>query len=116
MRDVIIESEIKYKLVELRELLIESQGQKKGKKTFDSILSAIDNLAIFEVGRNIKEEFNVDCPNNWFLLYSHMNYFIFSRTDSVVTVLKMYNEKQDFIYDLFGVEMRSQASKDYWGD
>ncbi len=30
--------------------------------------------------------------------------------------VKMYNEKQDFIYDLFGIEMRSQESKDYWGE
>ena len=45
-----------------------------------------------------------------------MNYFVFSKTDTLITVLKMYNNKQDFIYDLFGIEMRSQESKDYWGE
>ena len=116
MREVIIEDEVKYKLADLKQELLVSQGQVKGTKTFNSILSAIDNLEIFDVGRNIKDEFYVECPDNWFLLYSNKNYFIFSRTDSLVTVLKMYNEKQDFIYDLFGIEMRSQESKDYWGE
>lgn len=90
------------------------QGVKRGNNTFKAIMSSIKNLQFFEVGKSIRNEYYVDCPNNWFLLYSYKNYFIFSRNETTVTVLKMYNEKQDFIYDMFGIEMRSQDSKDYW--
>ena len=117
MRDVIIETEVQSRLLELKDLLIHEQGTKKGSKTFSAIISEIDNLGIFEaVGSNIRERFNIDCPDNWYLLYSHTNYFIFSKTDNLITVLKMYNNRQDFIYDLFGIEMRSKESIDYWDE
>ena len=117
MRDVIIELEVQMQLLELKDLLICEQGDKKGIKSFSDIIASIDNLGIFDaIGSNIRERFNIDCPENWFLLYSHTNYYIFSKTDTLITVLKMYNNKQDFIYDLFGIEMRSQESKDYWGE
>ncbi len=102
---------------DLKDYLISIQGERKGKNTFADIMSNIDNLEQFgDVGRNIKEYFNLDCPDNWYLLYVHKNYFIFSKTESTITILKMYNNKLDFIYELFGIEMRSQESKDYWGE
>ena len=116
MREVIISNEVKDGLVELKQKLLGLQGIEKGQKTFDSIMNAIDNLEIFEIGRSIKSEYNIDCPDNWFILYTHMNYFVFSRTETMVTILKMYNEREDIIYDLFGIEMRSQESKEYWGE
>lgn len=116
MYNVIIENDVQNKLGELREILIQTQGEKKGNRTFESIISTIDNLQNYEIGTSIRERFYIDCPDNWYILYSHKNIFIFSRTEDTVTVLKMYNEKEDFIYDLFGVEMRSQESKDYWGE
>ncbi len=116
MRQVIIETEVQNQLADLKKYLNRIQGDTKGNNTFREILSSIDNLAHFDIGSNIKERFNVDCPDNWYLLYSHKNYFVFSRSDSMVTVLKMYDNRQDFIYDLFGVEMRSQESIDYWGE
>ena len=117
MREVIIETEVQYQLAELKDYLIEIQGDKKGKKTFSEIIAALDSMEYFgDVGSNISERFNIDCPSNWFLYYIHKNYFVFSKTDSTITILKMYDNRQDFIYDLFGVEMRSQESKDYWGE
>ena len=41
MREVIIEDEVKYKLADLKQELLVSQGQVKGTKTFNSILSMI---------------------------------------------------------------------------
>ena len=60
------------------------------------LLAALDNLGLFVIGRDIKNTYNIDCPENWFLLYTDKNYFMFSRTEECVTVLKMYSEKQDF--------------------
>ena len=116
MYDVIIEPEVQAKLKELKTFLLQSQGEKKGLKTFQEIISAIDNLQLYVLGTSIRERYSIDCPDNWFLLYTNKNYLIFSRTDDTVKVLKIYDERQDFIYDLFGIEMRSQESKDYWGE
>ncbi len=93
------------------------QGEKKGKNTIKEILDAIENLGIYEkIGDNIRERFHVECPDNWYLLYVNKNYFVFSKTEQTINVLKMYDYRQDFIHDLFGVEMRSKESKEYWGE
>lgn len=116
MYNVIIEPEVQSRLKDLKALLLQSQGEKKGMKTFQEIISALDNLQLYKLGTNLREKYFIDCPDNWYLLYTNKNYFIFSRSDDTVKVLKIYNERQDFIYDLFGIEMRSQESKDYWGE
>lgn len=117
MRNVIFETEVKNQLLDLKNYLIESQGDTKGLKTFKEIMSSIDNLGIFDsIGSNLKEKYDIDCPDNWYVLFVKMNYFIFSKTDSEIVVLKMYNNKQDFLFHIFGIEMRSQESIDYWGE
>ena len=44
MREVIIETEVQYQLAELKDYLIEIQGDKKGKKTFSEIIAALDSM------------------------------------------------------------------------
>ncbi|MBE5969670.1 MAG: hypothetical protein E7242_05500 [Lachnospiraceae bacterium] len=117
MHNVIIEKEVQHQLLDLKNYLLNAHGKAIGTSRFSEIMSSLDNLQYFaDIGSNIKEKYNVKCPDNWFLLYSNMNYFIYSKNDSTITILKMYNNKQDFIYDLFGVKMRSQESIDYWGE
>ena len=104
-------------MADLKAKLIAIQGEEKGLKTLKNILDAVDNLGRFaSIGKNIKDTYNVECPENWFLLYVNKNYFIFSKSEAKITVLKMYDNKQDFIYDLFGIEMRSKESIDFWGE
>lgn len=68
------------------------------------------------IGQNIRDTFQVDYPENWYILYIKKNYFVFSITKTDVIILKKYNEKQDFIHELFGIETRSSESIEYWGE
>ena len=113
---VLYENEVKLKLKSLKDEMIGIQGDNKGLKTFKKIVNTVDNLELFSnTGVPIKEKFDLNCPDNWYLLIVGQNYFIYSITDTI-NILKLYNEKEDFIYDLFGISMRSQESMDYWGD
>ena len=116
MRDVIIETDVQYKLLDLKESLIDKQGEKKGLASFKEIMDAIDNLTVFDYGVQISTEYGIDCPDNWFLLRLKYNIFVFSKNTSQITILKMYSNKEDYFYKLFGIPMRSQESKDYWGE
>lgn len=117
MYNVIYEREVQFKLASLNEELIEKQGEQKGLQTISDIVASLDNLSMFpRIGQNIRDIFQVDCPENWYILYIKKNYFVFSITKTDVIVLKMYNEKQDFIHELFGIETRSNESIEYWGE
>lgn len=117
MRNVIFEKDVLHQLAELKRKLLLVQGEEKATKTIKNILNVLDDLGIFSsIGKNIKDTYDINCPSNWFLIYVDKNYFVYSRTDKLITILKMYSNKQDFIYDLFGIEMRSDESKIYWGE
>lgn len=117
MRKVIYSDIVKSKLKSLKDRLIVIQGMKKGTKTIKSIVSMLDSLGEFaEKGVPIKEKFDVDCPTNWYLIYSNRNYFVYSITEKQINVLEMYDNRQDFMNELFGIEMRSFESIRFWGD
>ena len=117
MREVIIEKEVVVQLNLLKSKLITMQGIKKGTVTFKKIIASLDNLGVYSgIGRNIKNYYNIDCPDNWYLLISHTNYFVFKQEEKRIVVLKMYDEKQDFIRELFGISMRSEESINFWGE
>ena len=80
-----------------------------------NIMSALDNMAYFSLdGTSIREQYGIDCDYRY--IYTHKNYFIFTKTQTQVNILDMFNEKEDFIFKLFGVSMRSKDSIDYWGE
>lgn len=117
MRKVIYSDAVKSKLKSLKNRLIVIQGVKKGTKTISSIVSILDNLGEFaDTGIPIREKYDVDCPPNWYLLYCNRNYFVYSKSDKQISVLEMYDNRQDFINELFGIEMRSFESICFWGD
>ena len=117
MYNVIYEREVQFKIASLKDELIEKQGEQKGLQTISDIVSSLDNLSIYPyIGKSIRDNYQVDCPENWYIIYIKKNYFVFSITKADVIVLKMYNEKQDFIHELFGIETRSSDSIEYWGE
>lgn len=117
MRTVIYSETVKGKLKSLKDRLITIQGEKKATLTISAIVSKLDNLGEFaDIGIPIKEKYNVDCPSNWYLIYSNRNYFIYSKSDEQINLLEMYDNRQDFINELFGIEMRSFESISFWGD
>lgn len=108
---------VKSKLKALKDKLITIQGEEKATKTIRTIVSNIDNLGEFtDTGIPIKQKYDVDCPWNWYLVYINRNYFIYSKSDEQINVLEMYDNRQDFINELFGIEMRSFESISFWGD
>ena len=115
MKKVIYSNIVVQKLEALKYRLIAVQGKVKGEKTIKSIMSNLDNLAIFSLdGTSIREKYGIDCDYRY--IYAHKNYFIFKTTQTQVNIIEMFNEKEDFIFKLFGVPMRSKDSMDYWGE
>ena len=47
---------------------------------------------------------------------TYHNFFFYLEQEDRIVILEMFNEREDFIYVLFGIPMRSQESIDYWGE
>ena len=67
-----------------------------------------------EMGVSMRKQYDLDC--DYYMLFVEHNYFIYRITDDMVIILEIFNEKEDFMYQLFGIATINQESIDYWGE
>ena len=49
------------------------------------------------------------------LSISH-NYLFYRIEGDTVIIIEMFDEREDFMYQLFGISSISQESEDFWGE
>ena len=52
---------------------------------------------------------------SWILYVNH-NYLFYYFEDKKVIIAEMFDEREDFMYKLFGISSESEESADYWGE
>ncbi len=51
----------------------------------------------------------------YFLHVEH--YYVFYRVENdIIFISDIYNEREDFLWKMFGMKLRTQESEDYWGE
>lgn len=103
------------KLQALKRKLDSEFGEDVSKDKMVHIVDALDNLVISSnPGESMRDRFNVDTDYRFVVISP--NIFILSVVNNKIIVKQMFNEKEDFIYKLFKVSMRSTESQNYWGE
>lgn len=93
----------------------QKHGQYVADRVSKHISATLSELKSFpEMGISMKAQYDLDC--DYYMLYVEKNYFIYRILDDIVMILEIFNEKEDFMYQLFGIVTTSQESIDYWGD
>lgn len=67
-----------------------------------------------EMGVSLRGQYDLDC--DYYMLFVEHNYIIYRIMDDMVMILEIFNEKEDFMYQMFGVVTTSQDTVDYWGE
>lgn len=44
------------------------------------------------------------------------NYIFYRIEEEIIYVTDIYNEREDFMWDMFGIRLRTDESIDYWGE
>lgn len=90
-------------------------GKERADKFSRHISKSIVELKAFpELGIPLREKYDLDC--DYYMLFIEHNYFIYRILDDLILILEIFNEKEDFMYQLFGVITTSQDTLDYWGE
>lgn len=55
-------------------------------------------------------------PSPYYFLHIHSNYVFYRINDDNIYITDIYNEKEDFMWKMFGIRLRTQESIDYWGE
>ncbi len=106
---------VRKKLKLLKLFLTEQFGEEVAvssvKKITDKARSLQDNPS---TGCNLGEKFEIE--TDFCSIYVNHNHLFYYIEDDVIIIAEMFDEREDFMYKLFGISGRTQESIDYWGE
>ena len=87
----------------------------KAKKIIKSITDAIRGLCDYEEkGPEVSKMFEV--VSNYRYIFVSGNYVFYRIEDEYIRIINLYHEKEDFMWQLFGVYTTPQETIDYWNE
>ena len=105
---------VRRKMKNLKKYLTDNFGEEKAKKGIKAITSSVKGLGDFpDKGISVAEMFGID--TDYYYLYVNHNYMFYYLIGDRVIVAEMFDEREDFMYKLFGISCESEESIDYWG-
>ncbi len=100
-------------LQRLEEYLENEYGKDSAETIVGKVMDSIGNLLQFpDSGVSVFEKYNIIC-DYLYIVASH-NYVFYRKERDVIRVIRVLNEKQDFMYILFGIKSTLQETEDYW--
>ena len=106
---------VRRKMKALKKYLTEQFDKDTAIKGLKAITNAARKLADFpNKGEAVSELFDVD--TDFRCLYVNHNYLFYYLEDNRVIIAEMFDEREDFMYKLFGISSESEGSTEYWGE
>ena len=118
MYEIIYSPMVLEKLSALKTRLTELCGEKTGIKRFLAVIDGFEvRLTFSNTGIPVKTIYDVEVEfEKYFIIYSHKNYFLYYNEGNTVNVMELYDEREDFARDLFGIVTTTQETLDYWDE
>lgn len=106
---------VRRKLKALRVRLTSEFGSEVSRKSLKQITDAARGLENFaEKGVSVSSMYDIDCDYRY--LYVGHNYLFYRIEKDKIIIAEMFDEREDFMYKLFGISTTSQESLDYWDE
>ena len=115
MMDISFTPEAINDLEGIKEYITEVFGQDKEKEILKAIMDDIKRLKKYP-DTDIKLFERFDIETDYKCIYSHKNYVFYRPEGNMIRVIRVLNEKRDFLYILFGIKMSSDESDEYWDE
>ncbi len=102
------------KMRELKKYLDFQFGGDAREKVIKEIGSRIRSLREHEqIGISVRDMYGVDM--DCLCIFVAKNYVFYRIEADCIYVVSIYNEREDFMMDLFGIKTTSQGTEDCWG-
>ena len=102
MRKVIVSQIVHRKLTKLRKTLKDRFGEEVSRNALADITDAMADLGQFpEKGIDISKMYKLE--TDYYYLFFRHNYIIYRFDEKSVTVLQMFDEREDYMNTLFGI-------------
>lgn len=102
-------------MMKLRSELTAKFGNEVSQKALKSITIAARGLLEFEdKGIAVSTMYDVECDYRY--LYAKHNYLFYRVENNRIIIVEMFDEREDFMQKLFGIESISKEEEDYWDE
>ena len=103
------------KLRAIKIAISKEYGSDSAKKIVKSITDAIRGLCDFEEkGTEVSKMFDV--ASDYRYIFVSKNYVFYRIEEKYICIVNLYHEKEDFMWQLFGINTTSQETIDYWNE
>lgn len=101
------------KLRELKKSITQQYGSDKAKEIIKVITDAVRGLGDNEKkGPEVSQMFDIGTDYRY--LYVSKNYILYRIEDEYIKIVNLYHEREDFMWQLFGVDTTPRETVDYW--
>ena len=103
------------KLRALKSVISQEYGGDKVKKIIKSITDAMRGFCDYEEkGSEVSNMFDV--VSDYRYIFVSGNYVFYRIEDKYIRIINLYHKKEDFIWQLFGIDTTPQDTIDYWDE
>ena len=103
------------KLRELKKTISQEYGANSAKTLVKKITDAIRELCDYEEkGPEVSKMFGIDTDYRY--IFVSKNYVFYRIEDKYIRIINLYYEKEDFMWQLFGVDTTLPETIDYWDE
>ena len=101
------------KLRGIKSAITAQYGSEKAKQIVGKITGAIRGLVEYEQkGLSVEKMFDV--ASDYRYIFVSKNYVFYRIEENCIKIINIYNEKEDFMWLLFGINTTQQETIDYW--
>ncbi len=101
------------KLHEIRHYIASEYGTQVAKNVLSKMMSSIRRLQQFEnSGPSVESILGIPC--DYRMLFTEHNYVFYRVSEDAIYIINIYNEREDFMWKLFGINTTDSASEDFW--
>ena len=113
MKRIVYSPDYKEKLEVLRDWLDLRFGKNTRVKHMAEIKARLVSLKEFPTqGMSVRAMFGVD--SDYEFIYVSHNYIFYYQDENIIHIVNIYDDREDFMYKLFGIRTTSEETDQYW--
>ena len=112
MKEIFFAPESQQDLLDIKRTVAIEFGDDVAKTVVGKIIKTIRILSIYEeMGTELSKKYGIAC--NYRAFYSQKNYIFYRIEEDCIKIVRVLNEKRDFMQTLFGVITITDEIEDY---
>lgn len=101
------------KLKQIKRYIVQNFGIDTANKVVKEMTKAFRDLQQYE-NKGVSVDSVLGIPCDYRMLYVRHNYVFYQIEADVIKIVDIYNEKEDFMWKLFGIKTTTEETADYW--